>query len=254
MTPKQPPVILQRQKLSEQIATYLEAEILEGRIAPGDQLPAERDLMDQFHVGRPSVREALFALQKKGLVAINSGSRARVVFPKPELLLNELSGPIRYLLSAPEAQRHFQAIRTFFEVGLARYAAANATDDDLARLKQALKNNGAALDDMSEFRHTDIAFHFVLAEIPRNPIFVAIHGAVSDWLTEQRETTLQVSGQAIIAYKAHAAIYEAVLSRDPDAAEKAMSAHLDQLYEIYWGVKSNESTIGEKSEQPGEHA
>lgn len=254
MTPRQPTITLHRQKLSEQIASYLEAEILEGRIAPGDQLPPERDLMDQFHVGRPSVREALFALQKKGLIAISSGSRARVIVPKPEFLLGELSSPIRYLLAAPEAQRHFQGIRTFFEIGLVRYAAVNATDDDLARLKQALRDNGAALDSMSEFQRTDIAFHFVLAEIPQNPIFVAIHNAVSDWLTEQRETTLQIAGQATIAFKAHAAIYEAVLSRDPDRAERAMSAHLEQLYEIYWGIKKNGTIGGDGSEQPGEQA
>ena len=55
---------VERKTLSEQVAEQLEAEILEGRLGENDQLPSERELMEQFGVGRPAVREALFYLQQ----------------------------------------------------------------------------------------------------------------------------------------------------------------------------------------------
>ena len=91
--------------------------------------------------------------------------------------------------------------------------------------------------DLPAFKSTDIDFHFVLAEIPLNPIFPAIHDAMADWLTNQRAVTLQVAGQVQIAYRAHERIFKAVASRDPDAAERAMAAHLKQLYRVYERVR-----------------
>jgi len=201
-------------------------------------------MMRQFGVGRPAVREALFALQKKGLVEVNSGTRARVTRPTPAVILGELSGAARHLLERPGGQQHFQEVRSFFETGLVRYAARHASTADLARLEAALEANRAAMGDLAAFKRTDIEFHFVLAEIPRNPIFPAIHHAMVAWLTDQRETTLQVSGQVQIAYKAHERIFKTVASRVPDKAEKAMVAHLKQLYRVYEQVRAGQTLVG----------
>ena len=132
---------IRRRRLYEEVAGRLEAMIQEGHYSPGDQLPSERDLMRQFGVGRPAVREALFALQKMGLVAISSGERARVTQPTPKVVFESLAGAARHLLAAPDGVRHFQEARAFFEIGLARYAAQHATPDDLATLRDALETN-----------------------------------------------------------------------------------------------------------------
>lgn len=230
--------VIERQKLSDQVTALLEDEIVRGVRHVGEQLPSERDMMRQFGVGRPAIREALFALQRKGLVEVNSGTRARVTQPTPDVILGELSGAARHMLERPGGQQHFQEARTFFEVGLVRYAARQASDKDLARLEAALEANRAAIGDLEAFKYTDIDFHFVLAEIPRNPIFPAIHQAMVSWLTDQRETTLQVPGQVEIAYKAHERIFKSVASGVPDKAEKAMAAHLKQLYRVYEDVRT----------------
>src|SRR5262247_558023 len=132
---------IRRRRLYEEVARRLEAMIQEGRYSPGDQLPSERELMKQFGVGRPAVREALFALQKMGLVAINSGERARVTRPTPKVVFESLAGAARHLLGAPDGVRHFQEARNFFEIGLARHAATYASDTDIAELKTALEAN-----------------------------------------------------------------------------------------------------------------
>jgi GntR family transcriptional repressor for pyruvate dehydrogenase complex len=231
---------VRRRRLYEEIAGRLEAMIHEGHYTPGDQLPSERELMKQFGVGRPAVREALFALQKMGLVAINSGERARVTQPTPKVVFESLAGSARHLLAAPDGVRNFQEARLFFEIGLARYAAEHASEADLAELKRALDANRQALDNLYAFERTDVAFHYVLALIPRNPIFTAIHEAIVAWLTEQRSTTLRTPGQKFVACRAHEKIYEAIASRDPDAAERVMRAHLDQVTEAYWRAQEEE--------------
>jgi GntR family transcriptional repressor for pyruvate dehydrogenase complex len=173
-------------------------------------------------------------------VAINSGERARVTQPTPKIVFESLAGSARHLLAAPDGVRNFQEARLFFEIGLARYAAQHASEADLAELKQALDANRQALDNLYAFERTDVAFHYVLALIPRNPIFTAIHEAIVAWLTEQRTTTLRTPGQKFVACRAHEKIYEAIAARDPDAAERVMRAHLDQVTEAYWRAQEEE--------------
>jgi GntR family transcriptional repressor for pyruvate dehydrogenase complex len=208
--------------------------IHDGTLKPGDQLPSERELMQRYGVGRPAVREALFALQKMGLVAVTAGDRARVTAPTPEIVIDALSGAARHMLAAPHGVRSFQDARLFFEVGLARHAAMHASEDDIAELNRALEANRLTIGDIPRFERTDVAFHYVLAVIPRNPIFTAIHAAIAEWLVEQRHITLTRPGQNEIAYRAHAAIARAIAARDPDRAERLMRAHLEQVVSVYW--------------------
>jgi GntR family transcriptional repressor for pyruvate dehydrogenase complex len=232
---------IRRRKLSEEVAARLEAMIQEGGYQPGDQLPSERDLMKQFGVGRPAVREALFSLQKMGLVAVNSGERARVTQPTPQVVVEALSGAARHLLSASDGVRNFQEARAFFEVGLARYAARYASDEEIRELARALEANRLALDDLRAFERTDVAFHYVLALIPRNPIFTAIHEAMVAWLTEQRRITLQYHpNQKLVAYHAHEKIYQAIAARDPDLAERVIREHLDNVAQTYWKLQEGD--------------
>jgi len=228
------PLIIERKKLFEHVAAHLEAQILAGKLRPGDQLPPERDLQASFGVGRPAIREALISLQKAGLVELTNGARARVLMPTASHIFTGMAPAVRQMLSTSEGHRHFQVARLFFETGLAREAARSATADDLLLLEAALAANHAAIGDREEFTRTDIAFHFELAKIARNPIFIALHDQISGWLTEQRVVTLAASGQEQTAYSAHKAIYDGIVARDADRAEAAMRDHLEQLASTFW--------------------
>ena len=223
---------VRRRKLYEEVAHRLEAMIQEGEVEAGQQLPSERDLMRMFGVGRPAVREALFHLRKMGLVEIRSGERARVTRPTPRIMIDTLAGTARHMLAAPGGVSDFQNARAFFEVGLARHAAQYATDEDLAEFEAALAANRKSLGNLVRFQRTDVDFHYVLAVIPRNPIFTAIHAALAEWLLEQRQTTL-APGEDVVAYEAHRSIFDAVAARDADRAEQAMRAHLDYVARRY---------------------
>lgn len=90
---------LARKKLSEMVEEELEQMIRRREFAEGEQLPSERELMTFFNVGRPSVREALAALKRKGLVQISNGERARVSRPSADTIIGELSGMAKDFLS-----------------------------------------------------------------------------------------------------------------------------------------------------------
>lgn len=223
-----------RRKRFHEVAERIEAMIRSGEFAIGDLLPSERELMERFQVGRPSIREALFCLQQTGIIDITNGARARVVRPTPTFVLSKLDSAARHFLSAPNGQEHMEGARAFFEIGLARYAAQNATDEDIARLKQALDANTAAAGNRDAFVRTDVLFHYQLAVIPRNPIFTGIHQAMVEWLTEQRRITLRSPAQNELAYRAHEQIYKAIAARDANRAERLIRAHLGQVSALYW--------------------
>ncbi|MFO1057145.1 MAG: transcriptional regulator NanR [Dongiaceae bacterium] len=228
---------IRRRKLYEEVALRIEEMIREGRYAPGDQLPAERELMEELGVGRSAVREAMLALQRMGLVTVSSGERSRVTAPTAKALVGELSGAARLLLAQEGGVQRFQEARALFEVGLARIAAQRATEADLARLRAALEANRESIGDHARFMRTDVAFHYAIAEIPGNPIFTSLYNAVVEWLTEQRGISGQARGAGEAAYAAHARIYEAIAAHDPAAAEQAMQQHLDAVVKLYWKVR-----------------
>ena len=111
-------------------------------------------------------------------------------------------------------------------------------------MRLALEANQAALSDLARFEQTDVAFHYVLAVIPRNPIFPAIHAAIGEWLVPQRHITLNWRGRngtAEKAYAAHKTIYEAIAARDPDRAERAMRDHLAHVANVFWEAMESDA-------------
>ena len=232
------PDVIRRRKVYEEVAGRIEALIQAGHYVPGDQLPSERELMEAYGVGRTSVREAMFSLQKMGLLSISSGERARVIAPSARVLVGELSGAARHLLSQPGGPEHFQQARAFLEMALARHAARHATQAQIMSLAAALDANRRSVDDEAAFNRTDVAFHYVLAEIPQNPIFTALHEAIAQWLVEQCMVSGRVCGSARAACRAHQRIYDAVATRDAEAAELAMQEHLRQVERYYWRARN----------------
>lgn len=231
---------IRRRKLYEEVVVRLEALIHEGELQPGDPLPSERELMTHFGVGRPAIREALFALHRMGLVVVANGERPRVSSPTPKTLLGELSGAARLMLAKPEGMHHFQQARALFECALAEEAARVATADDLTALEKALAANAAAIGDDERFMRTDVAFHFAMATIPRNPIYVALHEAIVEWLVDQRSVSLRRPGTDLLAFESHRAIFEGIRANDPAAARQAMRRHLDDIADRYWKVKESD--------------
>lgn len=225
---------VRRRRIYEDVAERLQQLMLDGTLGEGALLPSERDLMEQFQVGRPAIREALMSLQKAGLVSIANGERARVVRPDPTHFIHELSTSARSYLANPEGVQHFQKARLHLEMALARHAAREASAADIARIGDALACNRRDLGDMAAFEKSDIAFHYEIVLVAQNPLFNGVHQAVVQWLSEQRSVTLRIPQAKEKAFAFHERIHDAIASRDPDAAESAMRAHLESVAALYW--------------------
>jgi GntR family transcriptional regulator, sialic acid-inducible nan operon repressor len=228
--PRQP---VGRRKRAHEVADHLETAISSGEFSEGSQLPSEKDLMQRFGAGRPSVREALFILQQQGFVEIRSGARARVTAPSLKFLTGQLTGLVKRVAATGQGQTHLEQTRLLFEAGVAWQAAQLATEEDVARLKRALAANAAAMGNTGEFIRTDVAFHYELTVITRNPVFAAIHDTLVEWLIDQRTTTIHMPDADRFSVRDHTAIYEAVAAHDPMRAFHEMISHLRLISQLY---------------------
>ena len=209
----------------------------------GSHLPSEKELMARFGVGRPAVREALFMLQQQGRIEIASGTRARVISPTPAILVQQLGALIKRVADGPRGQEYLEQARLLFETGLAWQAAQSATDQDIERLREALDANIAALGKVSEFIRTDVAFHYELARIARNPVFNVVHEILVEWLIDQRTTTIHMPEADRLSVRDHTAIFEAVAAREPARALHEMASHLRLISRLYSEAKRLSETI-----------
>ncbi len=229
---------VQRRKLHDEVAAQLQALILSAQLDEGEALPSERDLMRRFGVGRPAVRQALLTLESAGLVRVSSGERTRVARPSAAGLVRRLSGPVKLLLATPDNVRHLQQARLFFEAGLSRHAAANATPADVGRIAAAWETNRQALGRAEEFARTDVAFHHEIAAVAGNPIIAGLGDAMWGWLTEQRLTAGRQPGATELSVVQHRQILDAIAAHDPDRAERAMREHLAAVGANYWRART----------------
>jgi DNA-binding FadR family transcriptional regulator len=225
---------IQRRKISHEVFDRLMARIRSGALPPGSQLPSERELMEEYGVGRPAVREALQTLERSGIVEILHGERARVVVPTAERLVGQIAGGAMHLLrSEPGSLEHLKDARLFLETGTARLAAARATEDQVARLRLLIAQHRAAIDSPDKFLARDMDFHREIATIAGNPIFPAIVEAIFRWAGEYYRTLVRAPGAEELTLAEHERIVAAIAAHDPDAAAAAMHAHLSRANTLY---------------------
>ena len=152
------------------------------------------------------------------------------------MVFDSLAGSARYLLAAPDGIRHFQEARTFFEIGLAAPCGASTPPKPIcATCASAGCQPAIARRSCQRSSSTDVAFHYVLAVMPRNPIYTTIHSAIAEWLVEQRHVTLTYPGaergrRTRPTRRSTKRSPRAI----PTAAERVMRDHLEQVADLYW--------------------
>ena len=149
---------IKRHRLHQDIVKYLLDDIKNGIYKVGEGLPSERDLMEEFNVGRPSIREALMQLSQMGIIEIRPGVRARVREPSVLPLLNGMGNVVRLQLQNPRGNFYFQEARILFETAVARRAAILISESKLQILSEILKKKSLCLSETEKFAELDVLF------------------------------------------------------------------------------------------------
>jgi DNA-binding FadR family transcriptional regulator len=217
---------------SDIVAEELVRMIQSGNLREGDRLPAERELMQRYGVSRSAVREAIVSLANRGLVMTRLGHRPIVRKPDYEIAIDRVGNLVGHLTVDRKGVWNLFETRIFVEAALARWAAKHARRDDLEELRASLETNRHAIGNSILFDETDVTFHAVLYRIPGNPIYPAIHKAYVEWLIQHWRSMKRGADIDQMNYAGHEAIFDAILARDPDAAEEALRRHLVAAWEF----------------------
>ncbi len=214
----------------------LAARIGSGELQDGSYLPAERELMAEFGISRTVAREAVARLAGRGLVETRPRFRPVVRRPGYDAALSAIGGVVTHLLEQSGGVRDLYNTRVFLEAALVRHAALHARKDDIAVLRRALDANEASIEDSAEFYRTDMAFHAVFYELPRNPVMPAIHRAFTAWLQPHWARMPRSPERNRVNFLSHREICQAIVERDPEGAERALNGHLAAAWEYVRGT------------------
>lgn len=222
--------VVSSKRAADDLFRNFEEMIITGVLKDGDALPPEREIVETYKVSRTVVREAILALSNKGLVEARPRFRPVVRKPSFDVVLSTIESVVGRYLKQPQGIKHLFDTRIMIEASLVRDAATHARASDLKALKDALEANYNAINDSQHFYETDTQFHEVLFNIAQNPLLSSIYKAYKLWLSPYWSKMQEVKGRNLLNYNAHKAIYEAILMRDPDEAEKALRAHLNDAW------------------------
>ena len=233
---------VEARRLYRQVADQLRALIDGGEYAVGSRLPTERELAEQLKVSRPTVREALIALEVEGRVRIRVGSGIYVIEPAGAAQ----SAPAATLIEGP-----FELLRAreFLEGAIAEQAARVATKDDIARID-------ASLVAMENVEHPgeasmihDRAFHVAIAGSLGNAVLVRVVGDLFDQRLNPYFSQLAHYFESPRTWRAaldeHRTVHDAIVARDPEGARDAMRDHLARSQERFarnFGTETGEAS------------
>src|SRR5512142_2962141 len=218
-------------RLYKKIARQLSELIAAGEFAPGQRLPSDRELARQFRVSRPSVREALIALEIEGKVEVRVGSGVYVSAPRPAASTSD-----------EEGEGPFELIRArrLVEGETAAEAAREATDEEIEDIRAALEEMRLLHAASKSADPADRAFHVAVARATHSGPLLAVvemlwdRGRGAVW--KQMEKHFETPALRAATLRDHKAILQAIRVRNGPAARKAMRAHLARVaHEFTYG-------------------
>ncbi|GAA5153620.1 FadR/GntR family transcriptional regulator [Pseudonocardia eucalypti] len=220
------------QRAFDVIIGQIRAMLRSGELRPGDRLPSERALSEQFQVSRNTVREALRMLEISGLITLRKGATggAFIAKPDPGVLANGLSDAIQ--LTAISLSDLTEA-RLWVESMIVRVACERMTEEHLQALHDNVEQAGklSAQGDWERKAVVHIEFHNLLAQATGNPILSILMRSLTEVV---REIGI-AAGPATddVTLRSRARLLGHLRRRDADQAVAEMEHHLRRLHEMW---------------------
>lgn len=227
------PQLVRDPSLAERVNEAILQTIITGQLSPGDRLPSERELCEQFGVSRTVIREAIRGLQAKGVVHVRPGRGAEVA----AVPASQITETLRLFIHGAGTQDLLDAgriseVRAMLETRTAELAAVRSTSDDHTRMAHSVQAL-AMEEDLERASEHDVSFHRLIASATRNVLFVVLLDSVGQVLFELRRRSLARDGRRTSAAREHQRILDALVARDPERARRAMEEHLQESERYY---------------------
>jgi GntR family transcriptional regulator, transcriptional repressor for pyruvate dehydrogenase complex len=219
-------------RLSDELADRLLDAIREQGLQPGDRLPSERELGEQFGVSRTVVREAVRNLAGRNVVRTRRGASPTVAAFPASAVTSSMSLYLRGQ-SRDVSYEKVHEVRVAIETEMAAHAARRASHVGVAHLREQHEAIGALIAAGENIAAADLEFHRELARIADNPLFLAVLDSVVDLLFDVRQATLMLPEAPELAHTLHGTILEAVADRNAEGARLAMRHHLDVVLDLW---------------------
>jgi DNA-binding FadR family transcriptional regulator len=243
-------------KTAELIADHLRSNIVRGVLKKGDALPTEVELVRQFGVSRPTLREAFRILESESLIVVRRGSRGGVLVSSPETAVAARDFGLLLQMSKTTLADVYEA-RKVFEPAAAELLAKRAGPDDIAELRSTASTLAALIDDgpeqadFGEWTAVVFRFHDVILDRSGNNTMALVGAVLREVITKHmdRAVTSATDPAAIVKqFKQTLRTFEKFIAlvEDGDAAgaRELWTAHMNRAgRQMLWGELGNETVI-----------
>jgi GntR family transcriptional regulator, transcriptional repressor for pyruvate dehydrogenase complex len=213
---------INRVAISDELIARFKELIGKKVFVPGHRLPPERDLAEALAVSRPTLRQALRALQIMGVIKARQGSGSYLADSASEIM----RVPLEFALALKNVAKTdlFETRRTL-EVELASLAAERRTNEDLEAMRRALSEMEKTMGDPEAWCRTEPEFHLCIVRAARNGVMATVIEMLSQMLMESRKETVRLLSDYSSSYLSHENIFLEIEKQDPAAAARTMMEH-----------------------------
>lgn len=214
--------------LSERIISQISDAIISGELKPGDRLPPERELAEQFGVSRTVIRDAIKTLSGRGIVQVRRGAGIFVATAE-ETILGRLGELANVIPLRGAGLRDLFDVRKVLEVQGAEWATQRRSAHQVDRLRSIVEDAYRHSEDLDVLSERDAQFHVAIAEASQNLVLVRVMLALLDLLEAARRETLAIPGRPRLSLDQHENVLKEIEARDPKGAHRAMLEHLTSV-------------------------
>jgi GntR family transcriptional repressor for pyruvate dehydrogenase complex len=218
---------IKRVRLYENAVEQIQSLILSKKYKPGDRLPAERSLAEQFNISRPSLREALRILDVLGLIEIKVGNGIYVkgVNFLPYIESVNLSISSRLQMERDSFIKLWE-VRKILEVGMVDLSTRQITETFLKSLWRCIEEMEKNISNQDAFISSGIRFHRLIAEAGQNEILILIWDTLANLIRRSHDKIYRTARSPRRSLLAHKGIYLALKKRNVQKAVEAMKQHM----------------------------
>jgi len=218
---------VKRMNVTDSIVNQIKDLVLQGKLNEGDKLPPERELMNLFGVGRPSLREALKVLEAQGL--IEKTQKGTLITGNHDKFFSD-SLMFQLYFSSAQWQDIFEA-RRFLEKELTYLATTRANSKDFDEIEQTIVDLELSIreNNQTEYVRSNLLFHKKIAKASKNLVLFNLYESINNLVKHAQESGVTVYGVMNESLNYHKAIFTAMKERNAERASDLMVQHINSV-------------------------